>query len=117
MLTVAWVSNAPDWDSVTAAVAGLIAFVGLEVTDTRRQKGLPTAHVEHDRTLFRRYEEILSERRLVSQLTGDLYAHRTRSEFTTSLYEYLRLASLGEGQFLVPAVQKAFSDHADHLGS
>lgn len=114
--SVAWFSRSPDWEPALMAVSFLVALVGEEIADRRRQQVVPSAHVEHDRELFRRYAELLSELRLIDEVNHQLFNGRTDSRFAQALRNVLRLATLGEGVFLLPAVRASHEQWVSVLG-
>lgn len=122
----AWMAQQPSWEPAIILLGALGALIGFEIRDQRKWQRVnsgaassdPAAEqLEHDRTLFRRYEELLSEERLINHLSNRLYgAARTDVAFLDNLRRYLDLAQRGEGRFLIGEVQMAMDRLQRHLG-
>jgi len=68
-----------------------------------------SGQMEHDREIFRRYDNMLPEQRLLDELNGELYNKYSSTRFTIKLKEFTEFAEREEGRFLAERVQTAFS--------
>jgi len=106
LVTVAWLARWPDWEPAALAISLLGTLVGLEYRDRKRVSDLTnTDRLEHDRTLFKQYAEILPEDRLRHEFDNDLFNHYTDLGFANRLSRFVEFAKLAEAEFLTDAVQ------------
>jgi hypothetical protein len=109
-----WLSRAPDWEPAIAFAVSFLTLVGLDRREARaKKKGVPKEQLDHDRQLFRRYDEIMTEQGLRDELNGNLYNARTRRPFLTPLHTLLDLSLLQEGRYFDAEVQTAFKSFTD----
>lgn len=114
LLSVVWLSRAPDWEPL---LAFLTLFFGYLFQDVKGCRDLTQNNnsVDHDKTLFLKYEELLPEDDFIFVLNNDLFNSSMDYSFSKQIGRYLYLSEAIKGTFLNKKLQNKFELFVKHL--
>lgn len=107
LLSVVWLSRAPDWEPLIAFLTLLFGFIFQEYKDYKKYT-LKDQSLEHDRSLFEKYDNILPEKDFLYVLNNDLFNLWIRYGFSKKFSYFFELSESIEGKYINREIQAVF---------
>ncbi len=114
LLSVVWLSRAPDWEPLIAFLTLLSGYSFQEYKDYQKLSSKESSQ-KHDRSLYESYEEILPENNFRYVLNNDLFNNWVRKNYSNQISIYLEQAATIKGHFINKTIQSDFENFVKQL--
>ena len=114
LLSVVWLSRAPDWEPLIAFLTLLSGYSFQEYKDYQKLSSKESSQ-KHDRSLFESYEDLLPENNFRYVLNNDLFNNWIHNNYSNQISIYLEQASTIKGHFINKTIQSAFENFVKNL--
>lgn len=107
LLSVGWLTRSPDWEPLIAFLTLLFGYLYQEFKDDKKHQILES-EASHDKSIFHRYNEILSEKDFLYILNNDLSNNQIHYTDSIRFIFFLEPMESIAWQYINPRIKRDF---------